>query len=296
MKNWRTPGWDEYQLLDCGHGKRLEKFGEHILIRPDIKAQWSPSLPLTTWQQADAEFIGEEQGRGEWRLRRPLPEKWLVHWQQLAFWIKLTPIKHTGLFPEQMVQWQLLTDVINRAKRAGRHSIKMLNLFAYTGAATLAAAAAGAEVVTVDASKPAMNWFRENQQASGLLEKPVRLILEDVSTFVAREVKRGHTYDIIMMDPPAFGNGPRGEKWQFTKHFPELIQLTRQLVSPEALLLLINTYTEGVIEPMLRQAIEQLSSHKNGQVEVGELGLQIGQTAQMLPTGKYAWWQQVEQV
>lgn len=291
MKNWRTPGWEEYKLLDSGNGKRLEKFAAHTLIRPDLKARWSPSLPLSTWQQADAEFIGDENGRGEWRQHRPLPDKWLVHWQQLAFWIKLTPLKHTGLFPEQMVQWQLLTDVISRAKQSGKQSIKMLNLFAYTGAATMAAAAAGAEVVTVDASKPAMNWFRENQQASGLLEKPVRLILEDVTTFVAREVKRGHTYDIIMMDPPAFGNGPRGEKWQFNKHFPELIQLTQQLVSPEALLLLINTYTEGVAEPMLRQAIEQLSGCRSGQVEVGELGLQIGQTTQMLPTGKYAWWQ-----
>jgi 23S rRNA (cytosine1962-C5)-methyltransferase len=291
MKMWSTPGWTDYQLLDSGHGKRLEKFAEYILIRPDIKAQWAPSLPNATWQQADAEFIGEEHGRGEWRLRRELPEKWLLHWQHLAFWIKLTPIKHTGLFPEQMVQWQLLTEVISKAKQAGRQSIKMLNLFAYTGAATLAAAVAGAEVVTVDASKPAMNWFRENQQASGLLEKPVRLILEDVSTFVAREVKRGHTYDIIMMDPPAFGNGPRGEKWQFSKHFPELVRMTSQLVSEDALLLLINTYTEGVSESMLRQAIEQLSGRKNGQVEVGELGLQIGQTSKMLPTGNYAWWQ-----
>ncbi len=291
MQTWLSPGWSDYKLLDSGNGQRLEQFGAYVLVRPDARAMWPPTLPTTTWQQADATFVGQENSKGEWRQRRPLPEKWLIEWQQLKMWLKLTPFKHTGLFPEQSVQWQLLQDVIKTANRPVDRPVKMLNLFAYTGAATLAAAAVGAEVVTVDASKPAMNWFRDNQTESQLLDKPVRLILEDVLKFASREVKRGSKYDIIMMDPPAFGNGPKGEKWQFSRQFPELIQLTSQLVSDQPLLLLINTYTDSATEQLIQQGIQKLSGGRLGTIEVGQLALQEGTQGRTLPTGSYAWWQ-----
>lgn len=288
LSTWLSPHWSDYELLDFGHGYRLEKFGEYTLIRPDARALAKPVLSELTWQQADAKFLGKEDGKGEWQLRQQVPEKWLLQWNELRFWTKLTPLKHTGVFPEQSVQWKLLQDVIKPAVDSGK-AVKMLNLFAYTGMATLAAASAGAEVVTVDASKPAMNWFRENQTVSNLLEKPVRMILEDVVKFVEREIKRGNTYDIIMMDPPAYGNGPKGEKWQFAGQFPELIRATRQLVSKEALLLLINTYTDSATEKFITRGITELSHGRPGKVEIGKLALETRDHRQ-LSTGSYAFW------
>ncbi|MFZ5376223.1 MAG: class I SAM-dependent methyltransferase [Patescibacteria group bacterium] len=288
MKKWLAPAWSDYELLDFGNGRRLERFGQVVLSRPDFAAQNRPSLSESDWQKAEARFLGQGEKRGEWQTTRTLPEKWLGSWNGLKYWTKLTPFKHTGIFPEQSVQWELMQKVIANAVNSGR-SVRVLNLFAYTGLASLAAAAVGAEVTTVDSSRPAMTWFRENQVVSDLHGKPVRLILEDALKFVEREAKRQHKYDVILMDPPAFGNGPKGEKWQFRRNFPQLIEATKKIVSNQPLLLLINTYTDDAGKNILKRGISNLSSGYKGKIEFGDLGL-LAKTGQGLTTGSYAMW------
>lgn len=287
---WQSPGWHDYELLDFGYGNRLERFGDQILIRPDARALSKPLLPELTWHQAAAKFVGQGETKGEWQIKKLVPEKWQMEWDGIRFLVKLTPFKHTGVFPEQAVEWQLLHDQITSVVASGR-TVRMLNVFAYTGIATLVAARAGAEVTTVDASKPAMNWFRENQTVAGLLDKPIRMILEDAVKFMSREQKRGRTYDIIMMDPPAFGNGPHGEKWQFERDFKGLLEIAVSLLSKQALLLMVNTYSDaGTLQFLEKSFAAATQGLQGGNVKAGTLALTT-RTGRMVPTGNFAYWQ-----
>lgn len=288
-KTWFSPGWNDYELLDFGYGNRLERFGQYVLVRPDPKAHQKPFLPDVTWHQADAQFHTTGNRQGSWQMRKPMPEKWEMSWEKIQFIAKLAPYKHTGVFPEQAVEWQLLKECINRLVVKGI-TPRVLNLFAYTGIASLVAAEAGAVVTTVDASKPAMNWFRENQTKSGLLQLPIRMILEDAVRFVQRELKREHTYNIILMDPPAFGNGPHGEKWQFNQGFNALLAAAVSLMSSNPQLLLVNTYSEGGSEAFLEESFLSATKHlRNGDREIGTLALKTT-SGRTLPTGSYAYW------
>lgn len=286
---WISPPWSDYELLDFGYGKRLERFGKYQVIKPDARAIQPPVLAASIWQQANAVY--QEQSR-TWQVSPDLPPQWSLQWHALRFNVRPTPFKHLGIFPEQAVQWQLLQDAVAQAQTK-QSEVRMLNLFSYTGMASLAAAAAGARVTTVDASRPAMTWLRENQVLSGLETVPIRLILEDVVKFVTREIKRGHTYDIIMLDPPAFGNGPKGEKWQFSKHFLSLIDLVGQLVSDKPVLLLINTYTEAATSELLAEGLWRLARHHTGTRTIGSLALAT-RDQRTLKTGSFGLWLTLE--
>lgn len=287
---WHSFGWNDYELLDFGSGKRLERFGTVITVRPDVHALSKPVLPDLTWKQADAQFCAGVGKPGQWQLSQDKPQRWSMQWRDCKFWAKLTPTKHLGVFPEQSVEWQCIHECVSRATKSGR-TVKVLNLFAYTGIASLVAADAGAEVVMVDASRPALNWFRENQELSNLLDKPIRIILDDVSKFLLREEKRGHTYDIILLDPPAYGNGPHGEKWRFEQQFIYLLGQAIKLLSERPLLMLINAYADVATPEYIKHHFLPAVAHlQTGQSWVGRLALKTSSGA-VLPTGTVAYWQ-----
>ena len=263
-------GWGDYELLDSGGGRKLERFGELTLVRPETQAIWAPRLPTERWAAAEAVFQSTASGSEGWVSRQPLPERWLMRYGTLAFWARLTPFRHTGVFPEQASHWSW----IDQQVRAAGRPVRVLDLFAYTGLAALAAAAAGAAVTYVDASRPALTWARENQTASGLQDRPVRWILDDVLKFVRREARRGARYDAIVMDPPVFGRGPKGEIWRFHTSFPELLQATIELLSPEPLFVLVNAYAIQESSLMLRSALADLLP--SGSTEAGELAIVDG--------------------
>jgi len=234
-----TPGWEDYSLLDSGDGKRLEKFGAYTLVRPDPQCIWQPHLPSQEWEKADALFI-EIDKKGHWEKKTQMPEKWEMTYKQLIFYAKLSPFKHTGVFPEQHQHWDWLETKLKN-KNSNLKS-KVLNLFGYTGIASLACAAAGAEVTHIDASFPTIGWARENQAASGLNNEKIRWILDDCLKFVEREVRRGNKYEGIIMDPPVFGHGPKGERWEFSENFPMLLANCQKILSDHPIFLLINAY------------------------------------------------------
>lgn len=279
-------GWQDYELLDSGGGLRLERFGKYTLVRPDPQIIWKPTLDPSVWAGADAVFEKLTSSKGQWIFNNQMPEKWLVQYKDLSLWTRLTPFKHTGLFPEQSVQWDWMRDKIGKAKKEAN----ILNLFGYTGAASIAAAAAGARVTHVDASRPAIAWARENQQASGLEDKPIRWILDDALKFVAREVKRGVRYDGIIMDPPIYGHGPGGETWDFNKDFPTLLQNCSLILSGEPLFLLVNAYAISSSSLMLQNVIGDYVKHLGGEIESGELAIKEKSTDRLLSTGIYGRW------
>jgi 23S rRNA (cytosine1962-C5)-methyltransferase len=281
-----TPNWDDYQLLDSGNGQRLEKFGQYILVRPDPQVIWKPLLEKSVWDSADAVFEKTAGDRGQWNMKTKLPERWLMSYKDLKFWVKLTPFKHTGVFPEQASQWDFIQE---KVKGAGRE-INILNLFAYTGIASLAAAAAGAKVTHVDASKPAITWLKENQDASNLSQKPIRLIIDDALKFTAREIRRGVKYDGIIMDPPIYGHGPDGEKWDFNQDFPKLVEQCSQILSENPLFLIVNAYAISSSAIMLGNVLSDFLTNLSGNIEVGELALQESNEGRLLSTGIFAKW------
>jgi 23S rRNA (cytosine1962-C5)-methyltransferase len=233
-----TNGWNEYELLDSGNGLRLERYGKYRLIRPDPQIIWKPRLSYKDWENVDARFDSEKK---KWLTGTNMPEKWLMHYQSISFYAKLSPFKHTGVFPEQILQWEWIQSKLrNNNKKQG--SVKVLNLFGYTGIASLVCAAEGASVAHIDASRSTIGWARENQAASRFSDKPVRWILDDVIKFVQREVKRNVKYDCIIMDPPIYGHGPTGEVWDFHESFPKLLSLCRQILTENPLFLLVNAY------------------------------------------------------
>lgn len=275
--------WGEYELLDSGLGRRLERFGKFILDRPDPQALWQPTLPENDWQKAQAVF-DEHLGRGRWTNRGAVPEKWLLEFEDVKFFAKLSPFKHVGVFPEQVAQWKWIKEKIAQSGRP----IKVINLFAYTGIASLVAAKAGAMVTHVDASRPTIGWARENQEVSGMNEAPIRWILDDCLKFCEREVKRGVKYDGVIMDPPVYGHGPDGRAWDFNRDFPKLLGTVAKIISPNPLFILVNTYAVSVSSIMLGNMLTDL--RLGGKVEFGELTLKESSSSRLLSTGIFGRW------
>lgn len=293
----KTIGWDDYELIDSGNGYRLERFGRYILSRPDPQIIWKKKLPASVWYNSDAVFERDNEDKGRWIRKNNLPDKWLMKYKNLSFFVKLTPFKHTGVFPEQHLQWDFIEDVIlNEVKNPNRilrdaqddRMPNILSLFAYTGIATLAAADAGAKVTHVDASYPAIGWARENQLASKLSDKPIRWIQDDCIKFVEREIKRGVKYDGIIMDPPAFGHGPDGKTWKFNYDFPHLLELCKQVLADKPLFIIVNAYAISSSALMLKNVMEDYLHDLNGKIEVGELALEEKQNKRLLSTGIFA--------
>ncbi len=290
-------GWtpEDYSLLDSGEGYKLERFGGVTLARPDPQAIWPRRLPQSVWDAADATFSreaggDEATGRGtHWNVQRTLPEAWPVHWRDLTLLARLTPFKHTGIFPEQAAHWDWLAV---RIQAAGARQVRMLNLFGYTGAASLAAARAGAQVTHVDASLKVLEWGKENQTASGLADKPIRWLADDALKFVRREARRGSQYDLIVMDPPAFGRGAKGEVWKFETSLPALLAECRAILTERPLGIVINSYSIRASALLLGNLLEtMMAGHRvRGTIGIGELALQEAGGGRLLSTAIYARW------
>lgn len=282
---WTSNHWQDYALLDCGGGKRLERWGKQILVRPDPQAIWeSAGDPL--WKKADAVYHRSKTGGGSWEVRS-LPEHWTIGYGSLVFNIKPMSFKHTGVFPEQAANWDFIQKEIREAGRP----VSVLNLFAYTGGATIAAAAAGASVCHVDAARGMVTWAKENARSSGLENAPIRYIVDDCKKFIKREITRGRKYDAIIMDPPSYGRGPNGEIWRFEEGIGELVELSAQLLSDKPLFVIINSYTAG-ISPSVPAYIlgRTVVPRFGGRVEASELGLPCRSTGLMLPCGHASRW------
>jgi 23S rRNA (cytosine1962-C5)-methyltransferase len=278
-----SEGWTDYELLDSGLEMKLERFGKYILARPDTKALWKPSLPASIWRKADATYRRSSDGGGKWHFNTRLPEKWNVSWKHLTFAAQPSGFKHTGIFPEQASVWQDIIDTITAAKRP----VNVLNLFAYTGGCTLAAASAGASVTHLDAAKEIITWARENVTLSGLESKPIRWIPDDAITFVKREIKRGNKYDMIIMDPPKFGRGTTSQVWKFEEHLPHLIELCKQILTPDPLMVFVNAYAVSFSSRSLHNIVRHTLS--NGTVTSGELAIRQ-KDGLILPCSIYAKW------
>ena len=284
---WIADQWKDYELLDASDGERLERWGKYILRRPDPQIIWKNVGDHKMWQKAHAVYKRSSKGGGGW-TKNTLPEQWNISYGKLNFVLKPMGFKHTGLFPEQAANWDWFSKLIANSGR----KIKVLNLFAYTGGATIAAAAAGASVVHVDAAKGMVAQAKENAALSGLSEAPIRYIVDDCKKFVERELRRGNRYDAIIMDPPSYGRGPSGEVWKIEESVDELITLASKLLSDEPLFFLVNSYTTG-LSPMAMQYILGLkvASVHGGRLESGELGLKVTQTGLSIPCGASARWQ-----
>jgi len=278
--------WVDYELLDSGDGAKLERFGKYVLVRPDRGILWQRSLSAESWDAADAEFVPAENAEGRWERKRDVPERWLMRYGNLSFWARLTPFRHTGVFPEQAPHWDWMSEKIKSAERP----VSVLNLFAYTGIATLAAANAGASVTHLDASKPAIAWAGENAEASKLRDKPIRWILDDAIKFVKREGRRGKRYDGIIIDPPVFGRGPQGEVWRFAKSFPLLIQACKTILSEQPLFVVTTAYEIEESSLMLGNILADWLGARGGTISMGELVLQSKASHRPLSTSVYARW------
>ena len=252
--------WSEYELVDSGEGRKLERFGKFLLVRPEAQAKWRPTLSAERWESADGTFARTGGGRkGEWRLRSGVPARWEIRRGDLKFWVQPAPSGHVGVFPDQSCHWDWIAELLKHAKGP----VKVLSLFGYTGLATLAAAAAGAEVTHVDASRQAVAGARENQNLSGLGERPIRWIVEDALTFVKREARRGSQYDALMLDPPRFGRGPDKEMWKLEESLPELLCACSKILRAESAFVLLNVYTTVLTRGHAEEEAEQLRRHLN---------------------------------
>ena len=282
-----APAWQDYELLDSGGGLKLERFGPYRLVRPEAEAVWQPSLSADVWDAAHAVYqsSGEESG-GRWLVRSPMETRWPMAYKHLKFYAQTSSSRHLGVFPEQAAHWDWIHELIQSAHR----SVRVLNLFGYTGLASLAAASAGAHVTHVDASRKAITWARENQIFSGLGERPVRYILDDALKFVAREVRRGASYDGLILDPPKFGRGPKGEVWEFYRLLPQLLEECRMLLSPQPLFIVLTAYAVKASAVTLYQAIAEMTSGAGGLIEAGELALVEHGAGRMISTAVYARW------
>lgn len=278
----------DYSLLDSGNRRKLERFGEIVLDRPEPKALWSPMMSADLWQKADARFEETGKTEGRWARRNDVPDEWLIRFQQLQFGLRLTPFKHVGIFPEQAGQWSMLMDSIANARRP----IKVLNLFAYTGAATVVCAAAGASVTHVEASRSTLTWARHNAELSGLAAAPIRWIPEDVPTFLRRLLKRGETYDGIILDPPLTGVGPSRQRWQFRKNIDEVLQLCRSVLSDDPLFFLLNDYAVEEAPVVWENRLKKLA-FPNGRFSSGKLVLEAESGSPHLETGTWIRWDSV---
>ena len=279
--------WKDYEILDMANGEKLERWGNIYLIRPDPQIIWKDKSYPEKWKKADARYSRSNTGGGSWSYQKRLPEAWQVKYKDLIFNIKPMGFKHTGLFPEQAVNWDWM---INKIKGANRE-IKVLNLFAYTGGATVACSYAGASVCHVDSSKGMVAWAKENVASSGLAERPVRFIIDDVMKFVQREIRRGNKYDGIIMDPPSYGRGKNGEVWQFENNIADLVDLCSGVLSDEPLFFLINSYTTGISSKGLENIMTLKLHMKKGKYSSGEIGLPMKDSSLVLPCGIYGRWE-----
>ena len=283
---WFSENWKDYELLDTSDGERLERWGKYILVRPDPQVIWSGVKKHPYWEKADGIYSRSNKGGGSW-VKQNTPESWNIKYNDLGFLIKPMGFKHTGLFPEQAANWDWFGKLIKEANRP----VKVLNLFAYTGGATMAAAKAGASVCHVDASKGMVAQAKENASLSGLSDAPIRYIVDDCKKFVEREIRRGNKYDGIIMDPPSYGRGPSGEVWKIEDSINEFVTLTAQLLSDRPLFFLINSYTTGLSPLTMKYILDiNVTSRFGGRSESGELGLKVSQTQCFLPCGASARW------
>ena len=282
--------WKDYCLLDCGGGMKQERWGEFSLVRPDPQVAW-PRVDRAQWSDWDGYYHRSETGGGKWEFRRPLPDAWTIEYAPLGltFRIRPTGFKHTGLFPEQAVNWDWSTALIRQAHRRGRE-VQVLNLFGYTGAATVAAAQSGAHVCHVDAAKGMVEWARDNATLSGLADAPIRYIVDDCRKFVQREVRRGHRYDAIIMDPPTYGRGGAGEMWKLEDDLWGLLEDCKRLLSDRPLFFLINSYTARLSPVVAGNLLTALLPDAGGVVTAGEIGLPIKRDGKVLPCGIYGRW------
>lgn len=288
---WCSENWKDYELLDASDGERLERWGKYILVRPDPQIIWKNAKRHPLWERADGIYRRSQNGGGGW-VKQKTPESWNISYKDLGFQLKPMGFKHTGLFPEQAANWDWFSDIIRRekTKNAGRE-IRVLNLFAYTGGATMAAAEAGAQVVHVDASKGMVAMAKENASLSGLSDAPIRYIVDDCKKFVEREIRRGNKYDGIIMDPPSYGRGPSGEVWKLEDSIDEFITLASKLLSDKPLFFLVNSYTTGLSPLTMSYILElKVKSVYGGVIESGELGLRVTQTGAYLPCGASSRW------
>ena len=280
--------WENYKIIDMANGQKLEKWGDYTLSRPDPQIVWKNKSYPEEWKKADAVYSRSKTGGGSWNYKKKLPVAWQIKYKDLTFNIKPMGFKHTGLFPEQAVNWDWMRNKIKNANR----EIKVLNLFAYTGGATVACLAAGASVCHVDSSKGMVTWAKENVTSSGLAEKKVRYIVDDVVKFVNREIRRGNKYDAIIMDPPSYGRGANGEVWQFENNIYDLVELCTNVLSDNPLFFLINSYTTGISSSVLANILNLTVAKKyKGKVESGEIGLPMEKSSLILPAGIYGRWE-----
>ncbi len=281
--------WTDYEILDMANGEKLERWNNVILIRPDPQIIWKEKTFPKKWNKVDAKYARSKTGGGEWYFYNKIPQNWTVQYKNLTFKLKPMGFKHTGLFPEQAVNWDFMISKIKNANR----DIKVLNLFAYTGGATVACLSAGASVCHVDSSKGMCEMAKENVTLSGFKERPVRFLIDDVFKFVNREIRRGNKYDAIIMDPPSYGRGKNGEVWKFEDNIEELINLCTKVLSDKPLFFLVNSYTTGissqVIENILRM---ELPKNIEGKFSNGEVGLPMSNSKEILPCGIYARWEE----
>lgn len=284
---WAAKNWKDYEVLDTSGGEKLERWGNYILLRPDPQVIWNTPKTHPAWKRLNAHYHRSKKGGGEWEFF-DLPEQWSIQYKDLTFHLKPFSFKHTGLFPEQAVNWDWFTELIEQANRP----VKVLNLFAYTGGATCAAAKAGASVTHVDASKGMVTWAKENAAASGLSDAPIRWLVDDCVKFVEREIRRGNRYDGIIMDPPSYGRGPKGEIWKIEEKLHAFIALCGQLLSDEPLFFLVNSYTTGLAPAVLSYLIStEIVPRYGGSVAADEIGLPVSESGLILPCGAAGRWQ-----
>ncbi|WP_434310651.1 class I SAM-dependent methyltransferase [Hominifimenecus sp. rT4P-3] len=284
---WIANQWMDYEILDTSHGEKLERWGNYVLVRPDPQVLWDTPRKLPGWKRPNAHYHRSSRGGGQWEFFN-LPEQWSIHYRTLTFQLKPFSFKHTGLFPEQAANWDWFSEKIRNAGRP----IKVLNLFAYTGGATLAAAAAGASVTHVDASKGMVGWAKENAKSSGLEQAPIRWIVDDCMKFVEREIRRGNHYDGIIMDPPSYGRGPKGEIWKIEEAIHPLVQSCAKLLSDKPLFFLINSYTTGLAPAVLSYLLGiEVDRQFKGKIAAEEIGLPVSSTGLVLPCGASGRWE-----
>lgn len=283
---WIADGWKDYEVLDTSGGEKLERWGEFILIRPDPQVIWNTPKSNKLWRTPNGHYHRSSGGGGEWEFFS-LPQQWQIHYNSLCFNLKPFSFKHTGLFPEQASNWDWFSDLIKNASQP----VKVLNLFAYTGGATLAAAAAGAEVTHVDASKGMVTWAKENAKSSGLQDAPIRWLVDDCVKFVEREIRRGNKYDAIIMDPPSYGRGPKGEIWKIEDSIYDFVKLCTGILTDNPLFYLINSYTTGLSPSVLTYMLElEVRARFKGTVESSEIGLPVSGNGLTLPCGASGRW------
>ena len=285
---WLADHWKDYQVIDCSKGEKLERWGDYLLVRPDPQVIWDTPKTEKGWRTKNGHYHRSTKGGGEWEFFQ-LPEEWTIHYslpikKELTFHLKPFSFKHTGLFPEKATNWDWFSQLIYDATQKGR-TVKVLNLFAYTGGATLAAAAAGAQVTHVDASKGMVTWAKENAVSSGLGDAPIRWLVDDCVKFVEREIRRGNHYDAIIMDPPSYGRGPKGEIWKIEESIYPLVQLCKELLVDKPLFFLINSYTTGLQPAVLSYMMNTVLKDYPGTVAASEIGLPVSTNGLVLPCG-----------